>query len=301
MAGRIRTLKPEILENERTASLEHDTWRLFVSMILLADDYGNLQGHPDRLAGAVFWAKGSRDIREMLAELSRAELILVYRHKARQCVHILGWSEHQRVDKPGHPRVPGPAQADDEPAREPFATASRESREGLAPDLDPDPDPDPDPEETVAPASLPRPAGHLFPVEPAVASDMPAKPTPLPFKPDEALRAIAAASHGRFIASKLNRGQSINAQRLIRAHPDLAEWQLVGEWLGAGGGAWRSELDARSVGSFEAWLAHAAKWRDDGRPPIDRRGARASPTNADPKRGQAPVPRGLDYSAGGSQ
>lgn len=157
--------------------------------------------------------------------------------------------------------------------------------------------------ELVAPASQSRPAGELFgdvQGEEADADEPPAaKPPPLPFKADEALAAIAAASSGRFVATKLNRGQAINAQRIIRAHPDLADWRLVGEWLGVGGEAWKTELDARSLGNFEAWFGHASKWRDDGKPVIERHASRASPTRRDLTRGQVPVVEGLDYSTAG--
>lgn len=88
MARLIRTIKPEILENERTAALQHDTWRLFVSLLLLADDYGNLPAHPARLRGAVFWAKDARDVADLLEELRRAGLIRKYRIRGRQRIQI---------------------------------------------------------------------------------------------------------------------------------------------------------------------------------------------------------------------
>lgn len=111
MAGRIRTLKPEILEKARTAELADDAWRLFVSMILLADDYGNLDAHPRRLQGAVWWARGvPRDPRVILAEVSGAGLVNCYEVRGQLFVSIVGWNEHQRVDKPGKPRVPFPDQ-----------------------------------------------------------------------------------------------------------------------------------------------------------------------------------------------
>jgi len=171
----------------------------------------------------------------------------------------------------------------DEVSAQSFPKASSAARDGDAeealanPDPDPDPDPEPDPEET---------------------SVGPKKTSP-PLQADTALGAIANASGGRFVAMRLNRAQAINAHRLIRAHPDLAEWQLVGEWLGAGGEAWKIELDARSLGSFDAWLGHAQKWRDNGKPPIERHASRASPQRRDPTRGQVPVVEGLDYSSAG--
>lgn len=122
MAGRIRSIKPEILENERTARLSHEGWRLFVSLFTLADDYGNLHAAPERLTGAVFWGRAAAEpVSRLLEELAKAELVLLYIAKGQSCAHILGWYEHQRVDKPGKPKVPAPS--DDDTKR------SRESRE----------------------------------------------------------------------------------------------------------------------------------------------------------------------------
>lgn len=142
MSGRIRTIKPEILENSRTASLPHDAWRLFVSLFLLADDYGNMYGAPERIAGSVFWARPSRDTREALGVLSDAGLIAFYELRGQIYLNIVGWAEHQKIDKPSKPRVPGPQTQGclvlkDLP-RETAATYSRDTRETLAPDLDQD-------------------------------------------------------------------------------------------------------------------------------------------------------------------
>lgn len=109
MAGRIRTIKPEILEDERTASLSSDAWRLYVSMWLLADDHGNLYAHPAQLGGSVFWACPN-PVRadDLLEELATAGLIERYQVRGQRYAHISGWAKHQRVDNAGKPRVPGP-------------------------------------------------------------------------------------------------------------------------------------------------------------------------------------------------
>lgn len=127
---RIRSIKPELLEDEKTAQLNHDAWRLFVSLLLLADDYGNLAAHEGRLNGLVFWGKPlSRDIRETLAELSDAGLVLSYEVRGQKYLSICNWSKHQKVDKPGKQRIPPPS---DE-----FARVSRDSRENCRADLGP--------------------------------------------------------------------------------------------------------------------------------------------------------------------
>ena len=147
MAGRIRTFKPELLEDPATAGLSDGAFRLLWGMMLQADDHGNLRVHPTQLAGAVFWArpKSSAEVADLLDELTAASMIRCYRARGLTCAHLVGWKEkghvrHQRVDHPSDPRVPTP---DDEEAQElpPFghflANVSRESRESLAPDLRP--------------------------------------------------------------------------------------------------------------------------------------------------------------------
>lgn len=110
MAGRIRTIKPELLEDEKTASLTNSQWRLFVSLILLADDYGNFRAASSFIDGTVYWAwEGSRQpertARE-LDDLAKVGLIHLYEVNGQRYGHLNGWEKHQKVIKPGKPRVP---------------------------------------------------------------------------------------------------------------------------------------------------------------------------------------------------
>ena len=68
MAGRIRTIKPELLEDAKTAKLSHEAWRLFVSSILLADDYGAFRAEPGFLRGTVFWGSEA-DVHQAISEI----------------------------------------------------------------------------------------------------------------------------------------------------------------------------------------------------------------------------------------
>jgi len=100
--------------------------------------------------------------------------------------------------------------------------------------------------------------------------------TPLPFAPDSAIQALSAA--GRFVASRLAAHHAIRVTALIRGFPELGTWELVGQWLAAGGDGWRDHVDVRAIADFPAWVSHAELWRDAGRPKIDksRRGGGAS-------------------------
>lgn len=112
MAGRIRTIKPEILEDERTAGLSHEAWRMFVSMWILADDHGALRSDPSWLEGQVFWgspiANGRKGVEDALDELVAADLISLYEVRGQRYIQITKWSKHQKVDHPSNPRVPRP-------------------------------------------------------------------------------------------------------------------------------------------------------------------------------------------------
>lgn len=139
--GRIRSIKPTIIEDEIVSALPHLEWRLFVSLFVLADDYGNLHGAPAKIRGSALWATevSDDDVREALARLSRDSLIDIYTVRGQVYVSIRGWSKHQRVDHPGRPLVPSRNQADAQSSRDPRETLVK-VRETLAPDKDKDRD-----------------------------------------------------------------------------------------------------------------------------------------------------------------
>lgn len=128
MAGRIRSIKPEILEDEKSAGLSSDAWRLWVSMWLLADDHGRLRGSQEWLKAQVFWATPHHvAVGDLLIELASAGVIVRYEIAGQKYIEIPNWSKHQKVDHPGKPRIPGPSDV----FRETLASPS----ETLAPDL----------------------------------------------------------------------------------------------------------------------------------------------------------------------
>ena len=112
MAGRIRTVKPEWLEHEKMASCSDAARVLSIALVLCADDHGNGRGADQYLASQA-WAY-SRDpreavekVRDALEELS-GWFVVRYQFNGQTYFHLPGWASHQRVDKPGKPRVPGP-------------------------------------------------------------------------------------------------------------------------------------------------------------------------------------------------
>ncbi len=134
MAGRIRTIKPEILDDEKSASLSSDAWRLWVSMWLLADDYGRVRGDSRRLAASVFWAAPKKvDIDSLLHELMAKAMVTPYRVRDQIYLEIANWTKHQRIDNASsRGKLPDPSEADN-PYLPVLAAALRESPQLAAP------------------------------------------------------------------------------------------------------------------------------------------------------------------------
>lgn len=114
--ARIRTLKPEIIEDEKVSSLSDTGFRLFTSMITLADDHGNVRADVRWLQAMIWWAHSEPpNVLLALVELTRSSLIDVYGVRGGTYAHLRGWEKHQRIDNAGKNRVPLPNDADAKP------------------------------------------------------------------------------------------------------------------------------------------------------------------------------------------
>lgn len=149
MTGRIRSVKPEWLDDELMGAASDEARVLSVALILMADDYGNGRASIATIAAEAWRYQMERDdgshAPEILARASRAfrELLAMrfvetYEVAKQRYFSIRNWAKHQRVDRPGKPRVPGPLEADslkNPDTRETLANVSRDPREVLATDL----------------------------------------------------------------------------------------------------------------------------------------------------------------------
>jgi hypothetical protein len=168
MSGRIRTLKPEWLEDEKLAALTDGARLLSVALVLLADDHGLGRAHPLFLASRT-WAYGESHevltkVSGALRELEQSGFIRLYAAGGQSYYAIRNWSKHQKVQHPGKPRVPTPYDADGG-SHEVLTKPSGDSHEVLAPDLrSPISDHDHDHEdgnETLASPKLERPIDRI--------------------------------------------------------------------------------------------------------------------------------------------
>jgi hypothetical protein len=289
MAGRIRSIKPEILDDEKSAGLSDAAWRLWVSSWLLADDHGGGRAEARRLNAEVFWAApgAPRDVEALLVELEVAGLIKRYTVRGQQYMLITNWKKHQRVDNAGKPRVPTLEEADPTPLSCARGDSPRtaESRGALPLDLR---------SPTYEQPNTHTPHARVMDVVPQEA-ELPPRPAAAPpqeFDGDafqEAFRDATGMRAGLYDAQSL-----VTAAQLCRdaagdaaqPAPAFAARALVAFM------AWRETctppaVPAISPHAFVKHFAHVMSWMRDG----DRRrkaGARGSPTGFRPPMRAAP-------------
>lgn len=132
MSGRIRTLKPEWLEDEALVSCSIAARLLSAALMLLADDHGRGRAGAVTLGAAVFAFEPDPrgTAAAALAELERIRFVGTWCENGQTYFAIRNWTKHQRVDHPGKPRIPSPPETLWNP-RESLAKVP----ETLAPDL----------------------------------------------------------------------------------------------------------------------------------------------------------------------
>lgn len=109
--SRIRSIKPEWLDDEDLAVASSDARVLSVALITLADDYGNGRAGRVWLASRVFPGKPIEVLAAAIDELESIRYAVLYDVEGQHYFSIRTWDTHQRVDKPGLPKVPGPENA----------------------------------------------------------------------------------------------------------------------------------------------------------------------------------------------
>ena len=111
---RIRTLKPEHRQHRKVGPLSHMDYRLWVGMILEADDDGRLVCDPPQLAALIFGYHHEvtpRLIEDSLNTLARLGLIRMYAHNGTRYADFPSWSDHQRINRPTLSKLPSYADA----------------------------------------------------------------------------------------------------------------------------------------------------------------------------------------------
>ena len=149
--SRIRSLKPEWLDDELLSTASSDARTLSIGLICLADDYGNGRAGRIQIANRVFPGKAPETLDNALSELVRIRYVMLYEVGGQRYFTIRNWDKHQRVDRPGAAKVPRPnlvsAEQDTEKIlateSQELATESQEKVLGIPASRVPTPIPDP--------------------------------------------------------------------------------------------------------------------------------------------------------------
>ncbi|MEU6664058.1 hypothetical protein [Streptomyces sp. NPDC046821] len=108
--ARIRTIKPEAFTSESLAEVSVDAERTFFGLLTQADDHGRHRDNAAIIAGLLWPLRAehtSVHVEDDLHQLANADLVCRYTGcDGRRYLHIVTWSDHQKIDKPSQSRLP---------------------------------------------------------------------------------------------------------------------------------------------------------------------------------------------------
>ncbi|MFE2559738.1 hypothetical protein ACFXGT_27665 [Streptomyces sp. NPDC059352] len=108
--ARIRTIKPEAFVSESLAEVSVEAERTFFGLLTQSDDHGRHRDNAAIIAGLLWPLRAehtSVHVEDDLHQLATAGLICRYTGcDGRRYLHIVTWSEHQKIDKPSQSRLP---------------------------------------------------------------------------------------------------------------------------------------------------------------------------------------------------
>lgn len=107
--SRIRSIKPEFWTSEQVMECSTNARLLFIGIWNFCDDKGRHPFSAKQCKAEVFPSDNftDEDVLGMLQELSKNDLIVMYRHENKEYFFVKGW-KHQRIDKPQAPKYPDP-------------------------------------------------------------------------------------------------------------------------------------------------------------------------------------------------
>jgi hypothetical protein len=107
--ARIRSLKPQVWQDEKIGHISRDARLLFVGLITLADDEGRFLTLPSVVLGHAFPRDGdaARKLPKWFEELKSAGLIRLYDDEYG-C--LPNWTSHQKISHPTPSILPAPPQ-----------------------------------------------------------------------------------------------------------------------------------------------------------------------------------------------
>jgi len=122
--ARIRTVKPELWQDESLAKVSRDARLLFVGLFNVADDEGRMRGAPAFIAGQVFPYDEDLSVKDLLNELEAGRFIQRYEASEQRFIFITNFRKHQKIDHPTPSKFPKPPEPVSREIRESIASAS---------------------------------------------------------------------------------------------------------------------------------------------------------------------------------
>lgn len=113
---RIRSIKPEWLEDEKLAECSSDARVVSVALLLLADDVG--RGRLGKATAARVFPSDPAAFSAALDELS-PWYVRKYSVRGQSYFEVLNWAKHQKIDRPSKPITPEPSEDTREPSMSP--------------------------------------------------------------------------------------------------------------------------------------------------------------------------------------
>jgi hypothetical protein len=110
MRPRIRTIKPELWQDEKITALPRDARLLLLGLVTMADDEGRLRARRSTILGHVFPNDDDapRQIDDWIATIREQKLILFYLVDGTPYAAFRHWARHQKINRPTPSDLPPP-------------------------------------------------------------------------------------------------------------------------------------------------------------------------------------------------
>lgn len=136
---RIRTVKPELPEDEKLGRVSREARLAFLLLITRADDHGRFRAAPALLRGLLFPYDDDVTAKEVdvwVGELVEQGMVRLYEQGGERFGVLVNWGKHQRVDNAAKSLLPSPPDPDSVPAAETLGEPRRDSAACGDPPLD---------------------------------------------------------------------------------------------------------------------------------------------------------------------
>lgn len=108
--ARIRSIKPEIWQDEKIGDLSRDARLLLLGMLTMADDDGRLLAAPMVILGHAFPfdSDAPKKLARWIREVERSGIVQFYEHNGKPYAAFRNWRQHQKINRPSPSSLPEP-------------------------------------------------------------------------------------------------------------------------------------------------------------------------------------------------